>query len=704
MKRLLIYVLVLLMAFSGVPVHGEEWIDDSELEIDLDVDSDLDDLDGEDPEEEPEQIEIDYDYDVLTVGTPTPFSGNFFARMWGNLTSDLDVQMLVHGYNLVEWDSEEGAFMLDPSVVSGIVVTENEEGDRTYTLMLYDDLLYSDGTPITAWDYAFSILLSIAPEIAQIGGNPVDMEYIVGYGPYVTGQAAQLSGVRVIGDLMMSITVSHEYLPFFYELGLLNCTPTPISVVAPGCRVADDGQGVYIANINPAAAPAFTAAVLQETILNETTGYLSHPAVSSGPYRLVSFDGERVELEINENYKGNNEGITPTIPRLVYSVVDKAEMLDQFVNGDVMLLNKVLDADNVQNGLALVAQNNNTFAMTNYPRTGLGFITFCCEKPTVSSQAVRQAISYTFDKDSVTGDTVSNFGLRVDGYYGLGQWMFQLLSGTIAYPVKEPELGASQQEMQKYEDELKKWEDLNLDEVPLYDPNVEEAIRLLEADGWTLNRQGQPFTAGADDVRCKLIDGAIVALDLTMLCPEENGMAEELAAAFVGAEEAGIRVTVKNLPMKDVLLRYYREMDRDCDLIFMASNFDVVFDPSVTFMPDRFMQDGEEMNPYNFSAVDDEALYALAVDLRQTEPEDVLGYCEKWVAFQEHLQDVCPIISIYSSVYFDFYPRVLQDYDVSSAVAWSQAVVYAFLGDVPELEEEEPGEETPGDDEIVFDF
>jgi hypothetical protein len=283
--------------------------------------------------------------------------------------------------------------------------------------------------------------------------------------------------------------------------------------------------------------------------------------------------------------------------------------------------------------------------------------------------------------------------------------MYQLLSGTIAYPVKEPELGASEADMQKYEDDLKKWEELTLDEVPKYDLNVQEAIRLLEDDGWTLNRQGQEYDPSLDDVRCKLIGGKLYPLELTLLCPEENGMADDLAAAFAGAAEAGVDVRVKTLPMREVLLRYYREMDRDCDLIFMASNFDVVFDPSVNFLPDAMMPDGEAINPYNFSAVNDETLYALAADMRHTEPEEVLEYCEKWVAFQEHFQEVCPILSIYSSVYFDFYPRVLQDYDVSSNVTWSQAVVYAFLGDAPELEEEEElGDEIELEDgETIFD-
>ena len=82
----------------------------------------------------------EYDYNRLTVGTATPFGGSFFTQMWGNVSSDLDVRLLIHGYNLIEWRSEEGIFNIDPSVVSGIIVTQNAAGDRTYTLTLYQDL------------------------------------------------------------------------------------------------------------------------------------------------------------------------------------------------------------------------------------------------------------------------------------------------------------------------------------------------------------------------------------------------------------------------------------------------------------------------------------------------------------------------------------------------------------------------------------
>ena len=647
MKRILIYALVLLMAFSGVPAWGEESVQDSGKTGINDA------ANGEE----------------LMVVNATPLSGNFFARMWGNSTTDDDVKFLLQGYNLIEWNDEAVAFVVDPTVVSGFVVTANPSGDRTYTMELYDDLFYSDGTQITAWDYAFTILLSISSQVEEIGGSPVHMEYIKGYQDYVDGTADSLAGVRVYSDLTFAITVDHEYLPFFYELGLLNCRPFPIHVIAPGCSVRDAGEGVFIDG-------PFTADLLRETILDETTGYLSHPAVTSGPYRLVSYDGSQAEFEINKYYKGNSDSVKPTIPRLIFRTAEKTEMVSLLASGEVGLLNKVVDADQVEEGLAL---SGSTFNMTQYYRTGLAFIAFCCERPAVSSQAVRQALSYCFDKDAATSDTVNSFGLRVDGYYGLGQWMYQALSGAVAYPVKEPASGASEKERQDYEDELKAWEGLTMDAIPRYDPDTNEAIRLLESDGWTLNRNGEPFDPETDDVRCKIVDGELTALDLTMICPEENGFSDLLLDAFKGIDEVGIKLTIVNLPMQEVLHYYYREAERDFDLIFMASNFEYVFDPSIIFMPD-----GDEANPYNFSAINDEELFEKAVDMRLTEPGDMLGYVTKWIDFQTRLQTVAPIISIYSNMYYDFYSSALQDYHPESNISWGQAIVYATLSDVAE--------------------
>ena len=144
---------------------------------------------GTEPAENPEAeeaaeilpVNLNYDYNELVVGSTMPMYGAFSFNNWGNSTSDVDVRALIHGYNLVEWDSTEGGFRLDPSVVSGEVVEADGNGDHIYNLILCDDLFYSDGTPITAYDYAFSFLLRMDPVIAELGGVPSALNYIIGY-------------------------------------------------------------------------------------------------------------------------------------------------------------------------------------------------------------------------------------------------------------------------------------------------------------------------------------------------------------------------------------------------------------------------------------------------------------------------------------------------------------------------------------------
>ena len=137
----------------------------------------------------------------LIVGHPTVMKGDFFTEMFGNDTADIDVRALIHGYNLVNWDQNQGVYVFDPSVVQDVLVAdEDETKNRTYYIMLQDDLYYSDGTPITAWDYAFSMLLMMSPEIEQIGGKIYRAEHIAGYGAYITGESKTLAGVQVLSE------------------------------------------------------------------------------------------------------------------------------------------------------------------------------------------------------------------------------------------------------------------------------------------------------------------------------------------------------------------------------------------------------------------------------------------------------------------------------------------------------------------------
>ena len=609
----------------------------------------------------------EYSYDELTVGNPTPVEGNFFTDMWGNNTSDLDVRELLHGYDLIAWDTENGMYVTNPTVVAedGLVELENDSGDRTYLITLYSDLKYSDGTPITARDYAFTLLMETSPVIRELGGTPLRLDYIDGYSEYVSGESAALRGVRIQNDTQLQITVRHEYLPFFYELGLLSCRPYPIHVIAPGCTVRDDGEGAYIDG-------PFTADLLQKTVMDPGTGYRNHPVVVCGPYTLTSFDGAVCEFEKNPYYKGNEQGIIPMIRKLRLVPVENDTMIAQLGAGEVGLLNKVTRADVITQAGDLISTGY--YASANYPRVGLTFISFNCERPGLGSQAVRQAIAHCLDKDQVITDYTGYHGLRVDGYYGMGQWMYQLLSGTILPPVEEPEEQTSQAQ-REYEETLAAWAELSLDDIPKDELNVAEAVRLLEQEGWV---------PGADGIRTR--DG--VSLRMTLAYPQGNNVGDSLERNFAAhLREAGIELTLQPMEMSALLDQFYHRGERTADMLYLGSNFDIMFDPAAHF------QYGESMTPaWDYTQAEDEELYQLALSMRQTEPGDLLGYCRKWLAFQQRFAEVKPMIPLYSNVYFDYFPTILHHYYPSAAATWTEAVLSAYLGDAEDAAEEEPGE------------
>ena len=661
MKKLLAYLLICVMALTAVTTGLAEATGETAAE---------------------EKTQITYDYDELTVAVTTPLTGNFFTNMWGNGSSDMDVRAMIHGYNLIEWDTDEGMFVPDESVVSGVTVQAEESGDITFIIALYEDMVYSDGTPVTAWDYAFSFLLTMAPEMQELGASVHKPEYIVGYSNYINGKTNRLAGVRVLGDYLMHITIDDAYLPFFYELGLLDCTPYPISVIAPGVKVADDGKGIYLTNAEGGDEAVFTADLLKGTILDTAKGYRTHPSVTSGPYVLTSYEDGVARFEINPQYKGNSKGQKPMIPKVTMLSMPSEKMVEAYQNGDVTLLNKVSDAKTIAT-LQAAAADDDTQTSANYARTGLSFISFNTDRTPLDDLAVRQAIAYAADRDKVEWEALDGYGKKGIGYFGMGQWMYLLLNGTVLYPVPEPGDNATAKEKAEYEKAIEKWEALSIEDIEPYDRSLDKAAELLDGAGWNLNESGEAFVPGTDKVRYKQTEEGLVPLRMTLAYGDGSAIGEALQGTLVDSlAEAGIELAVEAIPADDMLEQFYRMSEARYDMFFLATNFDLLYDPSLNFIED---EDGHHV--WKSSGLVDDELWELAVAMRRTEPEDLLGYCTKWLEFQKYFAETLPLLPMYSNVYFDFYPQVLHEYNIGANVSWPQASIGAYLSDyVPEAE------------------
>lgn len=676
--------LVIMLSTGGLTALSEEYEDEdlvSLLEGNFDENENYASF-GEN-DEEIQNDWVAYDYNNITIGNATKMHGQFFTGLWGNSTSDLDVRYLLHDYNLIEWDRELGLFRINHSVVSGAMQTENPDGSRSYLLSLYDDLYYSDGSHITAWDYAFSVLFQCDPVIEELGGTPADFSYLEGYEAYIAGEAQGLIGLRVADDYILVFTVKEEAFPYFYEMFRLSFNPYPIKVIAPGCKVYDQGEGVFIGNEDGGDAPLFTADLLRQTVMDPVSGYLSHPSVTSGPYRLMSYDGDVASFVINTYYKGNEEGKKPQIWYLNYTLADNEDMVQQLAEGKFALLNKVTMGQTINDGLQLTQNREEQFTRSNYPRIGLTFMVFEPDSKIGQDLKVRQAIAHCLQKDDLVAGYVGSYGLGMDAFYGLGQWMYSLAVGTILPPVELPE-NATALQTQEYEEALAAWEDINLDGITQYDTDVEEAIRLLEEAGWVLNEAGEAYQQGTDSPRYRLEEGVLIPLRLRMaipLSPEAMDGFEKYLVPNLRA--AGIELIIDSMDMDSLVDAYHHSSLEQYDMFYLGDDFNIAFDPSHFFRPGE----GEELEG-TLAEVHAE-LNELCQEMTRTEPTDVLGFMQKWLAFQERFSELLPMIPVYGNVYFDFYTRELHDYMPAEHVSWARAIIDAYMDEVDYMEEEE---------------
>ena len=605
-------------------------------------------------------------YEKLTIGVTTAFSGNFLSDALGGNISDQDIRKAIHSYPLVIWDRNEGVYRLNEQVVtSGLTGGEK----NTYAFTIASDLTYNDGTPITAKDYAFTFLLMTSKPLQEACGLREDGSRILGWKEYDAGQAGAVSGFRIIGDYQIVITISPEYIPYFYELKTLELFPLPAGVLLPGCEVRDDGNGVYLSG-------QFSTDAIRQYILDPSTGYASHPTVTSGPYMLKNYDGKTVWLTANPQYKGDSEGNKPVIPELTVRYVPSRDLMAGLIVGDLDLVVRSARVEQVTTGMALASGED--FAMKTYSRNGLAFISFCGEKGPTSDLNVRKAIAMCLDKETLTAEYMGNMGTPVKGYYGIGQWMFPMTRGNIPESWQE-EAG-----------ENETWEDMNLDGLTEYPFDPENAAWLLDEAGWNLNAEGGVYTEG---IRYKIENGELVPLRLKLIYPNDNlagPMLDEVFAPYL--LEAGAELETEAVSMPALLRIYYGQAERDCDMIMLGTNFEDVFDPSV-----YYDANGTDL----LNGITDPRLAEMARDLRCTEPGKGADYVRKWIRYLERRSEVLPEIPLYSNAYIDFHISALRDYYPGSYSSWAEALQYSYLSDY--AEEEDIGGGEPEEGEAGFD-
>ncbi len=572
----------------------------------------------------------------LIVGSVSDLNADMMDG-WTNAGQNKSIKALINGYETVSY-TKEGMFIVNKTAVRNLETAENADGTKTFTVSIREGLTFNDGSAITASDYVFNILLYSSPEFGALEGDNFSGIDYVGFEGFHSGETRTFSGIRLLDEYTFSITVKAENFPYYYELNYAGVTPLPMAVIAPGVTLSDNGDGAFLSE-------EFNAELLQKTILDAETGYRYRPSVSSGPYRLESYDAstKQAVLTLNPHFQGNYDGQKPVIQKLILKSVTDATMIDELSAGSVGLLTQI-SGTTIDRGLDLAEEGKVDYAA--YLRAGYGRIAFAANHGPTQFAAVRQAIAYCLDRDEFARQYSGGHAKVVDGYYGLSQ--------------------------REYRDNREALES----ELIHYTYNLEKARELLVADGWTKNASGGAFQEGTDPLRYKEVDGNLMPL-IVRWANTANNPVSDLINTMLPSEmkKIGMELQPTTMELGKLLNELQQTEGQNYHMFNLGTGFGSISAVWYYYNPDLDTFGGG----YNSNFIADEGLYRLAADMKATEPGDTASWDTKWLEFQKRWNELLPDIPLYSDDYHDFFTTRLKNYQPDGLWPWENAILYAEL-------------------------
>jgi peptide/nickel transport system substrate-binding protein len=236
-----------------------------------------------------------------------------------------------------------------------------------YTFHLKKGVTFSDGSPMTVKDYLFSLKLMLD---SSYDGESDPLSYnIVGAKAYHEGTSSDISGVKIIDDLTVEVTVTEISALTRVELGGIYIQPE-----------AYYGKGYKQGDLQSVKA-------------------LNDKPIGSGQYKLASYKpGQEVDLEANDKYFRG----APKIKNVIFKTTTDSTNLAMLNSGETDMDNINVSADNVEELKALGFVDINIL-----PNNGYGYIAFNHKLKKFQDVKVRQALTYGLNRAEI-----------VEGIYG----------------------------------------------------------------------------------------------------------------------------------------------------------------------------------------------------------------------------------------------------------------------------------------------
>lgn len=246
---------------------------------------------------------------------------------------------------------------------------EISSDNLTYTYHLRDGLKFSDGSPLTVEDVAFTLTLLDDP--AYNGGVDISTSYIKGAEDYKNGKADTISGIKIVDPLTIKITTE--------KINPLNLTILGGQVLSKAYYGKDYKRGK----------------------LDYLKALYASP-VGAGPYKFSKYiPGQEIRYVANENYYGGK----PKIQNLIFKVTSKDTNLQLFQTGETDDDSFTTDKDTIDQLENLGFANIRISTVSDY-----GFIYINNKKSYLKNKAVRQALIYGLDRQKIVDVKYKGYG------------------------------------------------------------------------------------------------------------------------------------------------------------------------------------------------------------------------------------------------------------------------------------------------------
>ncbi|MEX1179133.1 MAG: ABC transporter substrate-binding protein [Nitriliruptor sp.] len=250
---------------------------------------------------------------------------------------------------LVETDPETG----EPSM--GTAESIESEDNQTWTITLREGDTFHDGTPVTAQSYADAWNAVAGPE----AGNSFFFSRFEGFEELQAGEAEELSGVEVVDDQTLEVTLTEPFGPFLISLNDTSFYPLP------------------------------------EAYFDDPDAFQDAP-IGNGRYQM---DGEwernqQIALTKFEDYSGEDPGLADAITFVIYDDINTAYLDVQAGSLDV---SDVIPPE--QEGAVDGEFGENVLRTPTSSFTYLGFPMF--DERFGDNPELRQALSLAVDREAI---------------------------------------------------------------------------------------------------------------------------------------------------------------------------------------------------------------------------------------------------------------------------------------------------------------